>query len=176
MHDIGAITHAIKVLVEKGDHATKKAEQFYVSAGQHLKTLRDTASSKAEWARLINEKCDLGISRAYELIQIADGRTTVEKVRANTNRRKAKHRARPFRNGQTDDAPASLDPDTAASIRGLAHRLIQIDPKLARETQRLLGLGGAARLADEIGKLLERKVEAGNGRADPIPDSLHGVN
>jgi hypothetical protein len=31
----------IKELVTKGDHATKKAEQFYIAAGKHLAELKE---------------------------------------------------------------------------------------------------------------------------------------
>jgi hypothetical protein len=35
------LVKAIKTLVEKGDKARDRAEQFYVAAGQHLKTLKE---------------------------------------------------------------------------------------------------------------------------------------
>jgi hypothetical protein len=177
------IAHEIKVLVEKGNYAKEKAQQFYIAAGLHLKTLRDAVPGKAAWARLVKEKCDLSASRAYELIQIADGRTTVEKVRAAANKRKAKHRAaRPFRNGQPESpTPAPLDADTAAAIGRLAHRLIQLDIALARELRRVLRLGGTACLVDELDEIEGRAN--GGGYLDPgsIPGILHhdqigGVN
>jgi hypothetical protein len=166
------IAREIKVLVEKGDYAKEKAQQFYIAAGLHLKTLRDATSSKGAWARLIKEKCDLGISRAYELMQIADGRTTVAKVRAAANERKAKHRAaRPFRNGQPESpAPAPLDPDTAAEIERLAHQLVQLDIALARELRRVLRLGGTANLVSELGAGLDEIEGRANGGAISIPD------
>jgi hypothetical protein len=47
-----------------------------------LKTLKDRSASAAVWERIVKQKCDLGKSRAYELLKIADGRTTLEKTRA----------------------------------------------------------------------------------------------
>src|SRR5262249_22910223 len=78
----------IKVLIEKGDKAKAKAEQFYISAGQHLKTLKakhDAAGGTwAEWEERLRQ-VGIGKSRASELMQIADGRKTVEQVRADKN-------------------------------------------------------------------------------------------
>jgi hypothetical protein len=75
----------IKVLIEKGDKAKEKANQFYTAAGQHLKTLRaahkDRGGSWVEWEALVKEKCGIGKSRASELMQIADGTKTVNGVR-----------------------------------------------------------------------------------------------
>ena len=36
------LVKAIKTLVEKGDKARDKAEQFYIAAGQHLKSSRSS--------------------------------------------------------------------------------------------------------------------------------------
>jgi hypothetical protein len=164
------IAERVRVLIEKADRATKKAQQFYIAAGLHLKTLRDNAPSKAAWEQLIDEKCGLGVTRAYELMQIADGRTTIQKVQADANKRKAKHRAaRPFRNGQQSEVPAPLDVDTAAAISRLAHKLMELDPELARELRRVLRLGGTARLVTELGAELETGDGADPG---PIPEFL----
>jgi hypothetical protein len=59
------LVKAIKTLVEKGDKARDKAEQFYVAAGQHLKTLKAQCSSAPAWEKLVKAKCGLGKSRAY---------------------------------------------------------------------------------------------------------------
>jgi hypothetical protein len=98
----------IKAHIAKGDHAREKAEQHYISAGQHLKTLqglhKDRGGTWAEWQILIKEKCGIGKSRASELMQIADGRKTVEGNRAETAERVSKHREiSPLRNGETDE-------------------------------------------------------------------------
>ena len=89
----------IKAFVQKGDEAktradkaADKAQQFYAAAGLHLKALRE-GKSKAAWEKLIKNKCDLGTSRAYELIAIADGRKTVADVRLAGAKRAARHAA-----------------------------------------------------------------------------------
>jgi hypothetical protein len=100
------IARTIKALVSKGDKAKEKAEQFYIAAGQHLKTLKKNYSkSWAEWELLLREKCKLGTSRASELMQIADGRKTVEQIRANTAKRVMKHsESSPLANGESSKA------------------------------------------------------------------------
>ena len=101
----------IKAHIAKGDKAKhtsdlagKKAEEHYIAAGLHLKTLRE-GSSKAAWEKLIKRKCGIGTSRAYELIQIADGKKTVAEVRLGTAKRmrrlaEKKRQSRPSADGQ----------------------------------------------------------------------------
>jgi hypothetical protein len=91
--DEAQLIKKIKVYVEKGDKAKDKAEQYYASAGLLLKTLNENSPSKAEWEKLIKSKCGLSTSRAYELIQIADGRKTVADVRLANTKRKRKERS-----------------------------------------------------------------------------------
>ena len=38
--DADHLIKTIKALVAKGDHAKAKADQFYIAAGEHLKTLK----------------------------------------------------------------------------------------------------------------------------------------
>jgi hypothetical protein len=97
----------IKAHIAKGDHASEKAEQHYIAAGQHLKTLKDQhGGSWAEWEELLKTKVGIGKSRASELMQIADGRKTVAGVAAATTERSKKHRAlSPLRNGENAGEP-----------------------------------------------------------------------
>src|SRR6516165_827288 len=73
-----ALTRRIKALIDKGDRAAEKAEQFYKAAGIHIKEIKQTQSER--WEIIVREQCGLGRSRAYELMAIADGKTTLEKV------------------------------------------------------------------------------------------------
>lgn len=72
---------AIKTYISKGDHAKEKAEQYYISAGQHLHALRETCSSKKSWEEVLRKRCDLSTGRASELMQIADGRKSLSGLR-----------------------------------------------------------------------------------------------
>jgi phage shock protein A len=105
----------IKTHIAKGDKAAEKSEQHYISAGQHLKTLKaqhDDAGGKwAEWETFLKEKIGIGKSRASELMQIADGRKTVEQVQADGANRVAKHEAKkisPLANGENTPAKPIL--------------------------------------------------------------------
>jgi hypothetical protein len=103
---------AIQEHIARGDKAKEKSEQHYIAAGQHLKTLKKFSSNWAEWEMLLKEQVKLSTGRASELIQIADGRKTVEQVRADTAKRVMKHSKKsslaneeksPLRNGEDPD-------------------------------------------------------------------------
>jgi hypothetical protein len=153
---------AIKVLIEKGDKATEKAQDYYVSAGQHLKTLKGQSASAAVWEKLIKAKLGVGKSRAYELLAIADGRTTVADVRLSGKARQAKSIAKlkskvsvsdgetraltviPGGIGQDDDGPGeqtteaqTLRPATDAELRARAREREHIDEIMRVEAERL---------------------------------------
>lgn len=103
----------IKALIAKGDAAAKKSADFYIAAGQHLKTLKTLHDGQGgtwkEWEVLVKEKCGIGKSRASELMRIADGTKTVEDTRAETAKRVMKHsKSSPLANGE-DDWPELTD-------------------------------------------------------------------
>jgi hypothetical protein len=75
----------IKVLVEKAVCAVEKAQQFYTAAGQQIKALQKLFPDN--WETLIKEHCGIGRSRAYEIVAIADGRSSIEEVRAGNAQR-----------------------------------------------------------------------------------------
>src|SRR5262249_48555803 len=88
---VETLVRRVKALIEKGDKAAEKAEQFYKSAGIHIKEIKQQSE---DWETIVREQCGLGRSRAYELMAIADGRTTLEKVRASTNERQKVHKTK----------------------------------------------------------------------------------
>jgi hypothetical protein len=141
----------IQELVKKGDKAKDKAEQYYATAGLHLKSLREDSPSKAAWENLIKSKCGLGTSRAYELIQIADNRKTVTEVRSVKAERMRKLRSRPPRGVQNQPGIAEPEesgepyprartttPANQEQLNRLAYRLIQNDLETARELYEVL--------------------------------------
>src|SRR5436309_14592646 len=91
----------IKAHVEKGDKATGKAEEHYKAAGIHLiearKRVQETPGMT--WPAFLAGHCTLGRGRANELIRLAEGRTTLNEIRAGTRSRVAAHRARKRRYG-----------------------------------------------------------------------------
>jgi hypothetical protein len=87
----------IKTLIEKGDHAFEKGRQFYIAAGMHLKDLKSRKPAGVAWESYVRETCDLGRSRADELIRIADGRTDYNEslVEASVRMRQIRERPSP---------------------------------------------------------------------------------
>ena len=95
VRDNRQLIKTIKALIAKGDHAKGKSEQFYIAAGQHLKTLKAEKPPLIKWEDYLGEcGIEVGRRRADELIQIADGRTTVEEVRAGKAKSVGESRAR----------------------------------------------------------------------------------
>jgi len=54
-----------------------KREAFYKAAGQHLELLRRNKSVEI-WAEIVRENCGIGLSRAYELVAIGQGKRLVD--------------------------------------------------------------------------------------------------
>ena len=96
----------IKAHIARGDKAAEKAEQHYIAAGQHLATLKaDHAGTWEEWETLLKSKVGIGKSRASELMAIADGRKTVEGLRAKKAEsvRQVRAQVSPLRSGETSE-------------------------------------------------------------------------
>jgi hypothetical protein len=99
---------AVRAHIAKGDRANEKAEQHFISAGQHLAALKaEHTGTWAEWEVLVKEKAGIGKTRASELMQIADGTKTVEQVRERSNESSGKSHAKarqisPLISGETE--------------------------------------------------------------------------
>lgn len=74
----------IKHRIELGDQSTDKAEQNFMSAGLLLIAAKEEVSHTKglTWAKFLAQCGGVKRSRANELITIADGRKSVEEVRA----------------------------------------------------------------------------------------------
>lgn len=80
--------------IERGDMAVAKAEDHYKAAGIHLLEAKARLKRPGEilWSAFLFSRCKgLCQSRAYELMAIADGRTTLEEIRSKARERKARH-------------------------------------------------------------------------------------
>jgi hypothetical protein len=131
---------AIKEAVARGDRAKVRAENFYITAGQHLKTLKDNyTASWAEWEETLRVRCNLSASRASDLMAIADGRKTVKQVRSDTAQRMRQLRRRQSSSTSRDEEneehslgfsgePVSRPAPCAAPALGNddAHQLIDV--------------------------------------------------
>jgi hypothetical protein len=98
---------AVREHIAKGDQAKAKAEQHYITAGQHLAALKaEHIGTWAEWEVLVKEKAGIGKSRASELMLIADGTKTVEQVqeRAAKSMRQSRAHTSPQRCGENAGA------------------------------------------------------------------------
>jgi hypothetical protein len=59
------------------------ADEHYKAAGIYLKELKaEHADTWAKWETLLKTRIGISTGRASELMQVADGRKTVEKLRA----------------------------------------------------------------------------------------------
>jgi len=85
---LDTLASTIKASITAGDRALDKAEQHYKAAGLYLvearKRLPIEQPGKRFTAYIVGE-CRLQTSRAYELIAIAEGRLTLEEIRAKKN-------------------------------------------------------------------------------------------
>jgi hypothetical protein len=93
---LSTLADTIKAHIAAGDKAFDKSEQHYKSAGIHLKEAKDKVSRRADltWQGFLFGQCGLKRSRADELIAIADGRKTLEEVRAGNRERDSRRRER----------------------------------------------------------------------------------
>src|SRR6516164_4483614 len=111
--DVARACHEINGLTDQLKHANRKAEECQIAIGQHLNTIK--AARPDDWEDIVKAECNLGRTRAYELMAISGGTKTVEQTRAQTNIRKIRHR-KSVRSG-TDGGTlmADIDAGTADS-------------------------------------------------------------
>ena len=105
------LVKTIKAHLAKAEKYQSKAEEHFIAAGQHLKTLKETAPDQATFLEMVKEHIGLGKSRTYELMQIADGTKTVEEIRGAGAERKAKERANLSVTSRTEPEEGDPHPD-----------------------------------------------------------------
>jgi hypothetical protein len=114
----------VKAHIRKGEQAKDKAEQHFIAAGRYLVTLKaNYAPSWQHWEDLLRIKVGLSAGRASELMQLADGRKTVEQIRSEKAQSMRKLRASSSprgEEGEDAEGPASVAtaPLTARSALG----------------------------------------------------------
>src|SRR5579872_5708840 len=113
MQSIATIAKTVAALIQKGDHAAEKAEQYYKAAGLHLATAKASKPADVTWPVFVRKHFNLGQERADELIRIGDGRTSLAEVRAKQatqyQRRKRINKSRVV--NPESSAPAAPDPE-----------------------------------------------------------------
>jgi hypothetical protein len=174
---------AIKAHIARGDKATQKGQDHYISAGQYLAQLKKAhVGTWTQWEELLKTKVGISTGRASELMQIGDGRKTVAQVRAGkaASVKQLRARASLRSEGQARKArkqrttkvkPAAAPPDVDLFVS----KLMKLDPDLARALFELLYKGRypvaedlALRLKDVLGldtTALDTERAASAGRA-----------
>jgi hypothetical protein len=125
----------IKAHIAAGEKAKDRSDQHFLSAGLHLKTLRaEHGGTWAAWAKLL-KKAGISVARASELMQLADGRKTVDGLRTATAARNADLRRR-------KKSPSSRDEDRATSPRRKVSRKKKREKfdEVDRFVSRIIGL------------------------------------
>jgi hypothetical protein len=96
----------INALAHKHAKGEDKQEQYLVVIGQHIAAIKQ--EHPKNWQSIVEERCRIGRSRSYELIQIGTGKKTIERLRLEKAESVRRVRdARPLRSGQKD-GPAKL--------------------------------------------------------------------
>jgi hypothetical protein len=133
------LVKTIKAHLAKAAKYQSKAEEHLITAGQYLMTLKGNSPDQATFLQIVQEQIGLGKSRTYELLQIADGRTTTEKVRADTAKRVMKHaKGCPLANGQSRAVTVVDEPEPADVVPAAeARRPDDVGPDSAGEVARL---------------------------------------
>jgi hypothetical protein len=99
----------IMARIAAGDHAKAKAHDHYLAAGLRLLEARGRVT---DFNAFLKQHCpNLKRTRAYQLMSIAGGKTTVETERAKTAERMRKHRAAkcPSRDGHGSKRRTAFD-------------------------------------------------------------------
>jgi hypothetical protein len=133
---IPALVDTIKAHLAKGAQSKEKSDQHYITAGLRLKELKARKPGETPWPEYVRKTFDLGQSRADQLIRIADGRTTIEKERADQSVRDERNRqARRLSSddnadSQDDDAEQIADAGSPAdAVKAAADRSVAKTPK-----------------------------------------------
>jgi len=131
------LTRKISVLLDKADRADEKAEQFRIAAGLHIQAVKRLWPD--HWLEMIEKDCKVGRSRIYEIEAIADGRTTVEKVRSDNAQRQRISRERRKVESVTsrtepEPKPGSVEDDRDTEIVNakLAELFVMGDDRIVR--------------------------------------------
>jgi hypothetical protein len=104
---LDTLAETIKARIDAGDKAIDKAGDHYLAAGLLLIEAKERVARTPglTWSAFVFSMCRLQRSRADELIAIANGKITLEQVRAGNRARAARHRRNnpPLRNGKSSE-------------------------------------------------------------------------
>ena len=127
----------IKAHVRKGDQAKNKSDQHYIAAGRYLITLKVSyAPSWEAWEDLLRIKVGLSTGRASELMQIADGRKSVQEIRGGKAQSVARLRASKSLHYTSEEESHDEGPESVATAPLGAHAAL--GPSNRNDTERLI--------------------------------------
>jgi hypothetical protein len=103
------------------------------------------------WSAFLASQCNIGRSRAYELISIAEGRATLAEIRERGAARYREHAARkresPLANGESSEIPQSSQstnhlgdatPEYARLLNRVIQKLKRLDMEALEEIEQYL--------------------------------------
>src|SRR6266508_3803483 len=76
----------INALAHKHAKGEDKQEQYLISIGRHVAAIKEEYPDT--WEAIVEERCQIKRTRAYDLMAIGDGTSTVEKLRLAAAERK----------------------------------------------------------------------------------------
>lgn len=135
---------------KEADRHQAEADERFAAAGRKLKEAKDRLQAgemAMTWTEFLLKYCPISKSRAYELIAIAEGRTTAEEVREKVRARKQAHRAR--KQQQSDVRSGNGHSDAAREENAVEVRI----RKLVEEVRQLDDLDAIRRVEDVLAEI-----------------------
>jgi hypothetical protein len=173
---IQELIKTVKALDSKLAQSEGKTEQLQITLGLTLAEAKDKKPKDITWPDFVKEHFDFGRSRADELIQIADGRTTVAETREIKAASVRKSRANPPLRSGGSHAPAfeasrvSLSPavEARADQAKLSEKeRLEISPEASQDDQLFqIGLIECEKEDDDRARAELSKRAAMNAQAD----------
>ena len=80
----------VKANLDASEKTARRSDDLLITAGRHLAEANErirAAPGGMSWDTFLKEHCQIGRSRAYELIAVGQGRTTPEELRLKTLKR-----------------------------------------------------------------------------------------
>jgi hypothetical protein len=120
----------INALAHKHAKGEDKQEQYLIAIGRHIAAIKEEHPN--DWQTIVEERCHIKRSRAYDLMAIGNGTLTLEQLRFDGAKRMRQLRdKRPSRDGQANEA--EFDEQEIAGLKALA----RFSPKAQRFLDRL---------------------------------------
>ena len=170
------IIKTIKAHIVTGDKAADKADRHYRSAGQYLAALKKAhGGAWTEWEELLKTKVGISTGRASELMQVADGRNTVQQLRADKAEsvRQVRARASSLRSeenaGDVETATTSLD---AKASKQPAKKAGKAEPAAAESTTMVGAKAAPAATNERLNTELEEKLRAAEIKVEGLESEV----